>query len=84
MIECVCALLLMLRCSRAVAKASTQKGGGTDGSTELPPCPGRCRHWRRSALDGGCYSLLQSVHQVGCGEVAPAKCTAASLLLTPR
>lgn len=69
-IVCVCAPLLMLRCSRAVAKkaSTTQKGGGTDGSAELPPRPGRCRHWRRSALDGGCYSLLQSVHQVGCGE----------------
>ena len=63
----------MLRCSCSAAlerspKASSQKSGGTDGSADLPPCPGRCRHWRRSALDGGCYSLLQSVHQVGCGE----------------
>ena len=56
-------------CSAALERSPKRRPRKAAGRTAPLNClPGRCRHRRRSALDGSCYSLLQSVHQVGCGE----------------
>ena len=54
--ECVCSAAHAPLLSSGPKKASTsQKAAGR--TAPLNCLPGRCRHWWRSALDGGCYSL---------------------------